>query len=165
MRYSQYLVKALDICQLIPYCFHMETSSEPGAIAALRLFRAGARLEEKFASVLGAVHGLSLKDALLLMHVAEAEGGRLSRIELAKLLSVSPSTVTRTTAPLEKRGLLGRESHAHDARFAYVVLTKAGRRAVTDAAATFERLSAEIFRDRWKAAEIETLGTLLGRLT
>jgi DNA-binding MarR family transcriptional regulator len=142
----------------------MEISSESAAIASLRLFQASARLEEKFAATLGAVHGLSLKDALLLMHVADAEGGRLSRIELAKLLSVSPSTVTRTTAPLEKRGFLGRESHAHDARFAYVVLTKAGTRAVADAKATFERLAAEIFRDRWKGAEIETLASLLGRL-
>ena len=142
----------------------METLSDPAAVAALRLFRASARLEEKFNSALGAVHGQSLKDALLLMHVAQAEGGRLSRIELGKRLSVSPSTVTRTTTPLEKRGLLGRESHAHDARFAYVVLTKAGRRAVTDAEATFERLAAEIFRDRWKGAEIETLASLLGRL-
>src|SRR5882757_1171125 len=146
----------------------METSSAPATTpsftAALRLFQAHARLEERFASGLGAVHGLSLKDTLLLMYVAHAEGGRLSRIELAKLLSVSPSTVTRTTTPLEKRGLLGRESHAHDARFAYVVLTKAGRRAVADAEATFERLAADIFRDRWKAAEIETLASLLGRL-
>lgn len=142
----------------------METSSEFAAIATLRLFQAGARLEEKFAAGLGAVHGLSLKDALLLMHVADAEGGRLSRIELAKLLAVSPSTVTRTTAPLEKRGFLGRESHAHDARFAYVVLTKAGQRAVADAEATFTRLAADVFQDRWKSDEIETLGVLLGRL-
>ena len=142
----------------------METSSDTAAVAALRLFQAGARFEEKFNSALGAIHGLSLKDALLIRHVAEAPGGRLSRIELAKLLSVSPSTVTRTTQPLEKRGFLGRESHAHDARFAYVVLTKAGRRAVADAQATFERLAADIFRDRWKAAEIETLAALLGRL-
>jgi DNA-binding MarR family transcriptional regulator len=142
----------------------METSSEAAAIAALRLFQAGARLEEKFAAGLGAVHGLSLKDALLLMHVADAEGGRLSRIELAKLLAVSPSTVTRTTAPLEKRGFLGRESHAHDARFAYVVLTKAGQRAVAETEATFTRLAADVFHDRWTPAEIETLGSLLGRL-
>ena len=143
----------------------MELLTKTAAGAALRLFQASARFEEKFNSALGSIHGLSLKDALLLRYVAEAEGGRLSRIELAKRLSVSPSTVTRTTAPLEKRGLLGRESHPHDARFAYVVLTKAGKRAVADAEATFARLAAEIFRDRWTAAEIETLASLLGRLS
>ncbi len=143
----------------------MEISSENAAIAVLRLFQASARLEERFAASLGSVHGLSLKDALLLMHVGDAEGGRLSRIELAKRLSVSPSTVTRTTAPLEKLGLLGRESHERDARFAYVVLTKAGQRAVADAEATFTRLSEEALATGWKAADVSTLGALLGRLT
>jgi len=143
----------------------MELSTPPNATpsltAALRLFQAHARLEERFAGALGAVHGLSLKDTLLLMYVAHAEGGRLSRIELAKRLSVSPSTVTRTTAPLEKRGLLGREANARDARYAYVVLTKAGRRAVADAEATMGRLADDAFRDRWSAAEIKSLSSLL----
>jgi len=136
----------------------------PSFTAALRLFQAHARLEERFASGLGAVHGLSLKDTLLLMYVAHAEGGRLSRIELAKRLSVSPSTVTRTTAPLEKRGLLGREANQRDARYAYVVLTKAGRRAVADAEATMARLADDAFRDRWSAAEIKSLSSLLSWL-
>ena len=131
----------------------------------MRLFRAHARLEERFSAGLGSIHGLSLKDTLLLMHVAHAEGGRLSRIELAKRLSVSPSTVTRTTQPLEKLGFLGRESNQRDARYAYVVLTKAGRRAVGEAEATLARLSANVFRDRWSAAEIKSLAALLGWLT
>jgi len=136
-------------------------SATPAFTAVMNLFQAHARLEERFAAGLGAVHGLSLKDTLLLMYVAHAEGGRLSRIELAKRLSVSPSTVTRTTTPLEKRGFLGRESHEHDARFAYVVLTKAGRRAVADAEATLARLADEVFRDRWSAAEVKSLSSLL----
>ena len=143
----------------------METLTRSGATpaltAALRLFQAHARLEERFAGALGSIHGLSLKDMLMLMYVAHAEGGRLSRIELAKRLSVSPSTVTRTAAPLEKRDLLGRESNEHDARYAYVVLTKAGRRAVTDAEATMERLADNVFRDRWSASEIKSLSSLL----
>jgi len=143
----------------------METLSENTAVAIQHLFRAGARLEERFGASLGAVHGLSLKDALLLMHVAHAEGGRLSRIELAKRLSVSPSTVTRTTLPLEKLGFLGREANARDARFAYVVLTRAGRRAVAEAGATFERLSAEVFGAAWKRTDVDALAALLGRLT
>jgi DNA-binding MarR family transcriptional regulator len=140
-------------------------ASEPSFAAALRLFQAHAQLEERFANALGAIHGLSLKDTLLLMHVARAEGGRLSRIDLAKRLSVSPSTVTRIAAPLEKLGFLGRESHERDARYAYVVLTKAGRRAVGEAQATFERVSAAVFADRWTRQEIVSLAGLLGRFT
>src|SRR5260370_15144867 len=143
----------------------MELSSPPNATpsltAALRLFQANARLEERFAGALGDVHGLSLTDTLLLMYVAHAEGGRLSRIELAKRLAVSPSTVTRTTAPLEKRGLLGREANERDARYAYVVLTKAGRRAVAEAEATMARSADAAFRNRWSPAEVKSLSSLL----
>ncbi len=139
----------------------ISSDATPSLTATLRLFEAHARLQERFDGALGAVHGLSLKDTLLLMYVAHAEGGRLSRIELAKRLAVSPSTVTRTTAPLEKRGLLGREANERDARYAYVVLTKAGRRAVSDAEATMERLADGAFRDRWSASEIKSLSSLL----
>lgn len=142
----------------------METLTASYWAAAQQLFDAQARLEERFANALGSIHGLSLKDTLLLLHVAHAEGGRLSRIELARRLSISPSTVTRTTAPLEKRGLLGRESSVRDARYAYVVLTDAGRQAVVDASATLERLSAGVFAQGWTADEVVTLTALLGRL-
>jgi DNA-binding MarR family transcriptional regulator len=139
--------------------------NDPKFAAMMLLFQANAHLEDRFGAGLGSVHGLSLKDTLLLMHVARAEGGRLSRIELAKRLSVSPSTVTRTTAPLEKRGFLGRESNQHDARYAYVVLTRAGRRAVTETQATLERMADGVFRDRWTKPEVSALVELLGRLT
>ena len=123
----------------------MEVNTPNYWAAIQQLFDAQARLEERFANALGSIH-------------------RLSRIELAKRLSISPSTVTRTTAPLEKRGMLGRESSARDARYAYVVLTDAGRRAVTDASATLERLSAGAFTQDWTADEVGTLTSLLGRL-
>lgn len=142
----------------------MEVYSKYCWAAVQQLFDAQARLEERFSNGLGSIHGLSLKDTLLLLHVAQAEGGRLSRIDLAKRLSISPSTVTRTTAPLEKRGLLGRESSERDARYAYVVLTDAGRRAVTDASASLERLAAGAFGQDWSAGDVATLASLLGRM-
>jgi len=139
--------------------------SNPSVSAVMRLLRAHARLEERFAGELGSVHGLALKEALLLMHLERATLGRLSRIDLAKRLSISPSTVTRMTAPLEKRGLVGREPDSRDARLAYVVLTGAGEEAVANTRATLERLAGEAFRDRWTEKEIGVLAELLGRLT
>ena len=99
------------------------------------------------------------------MHLARVERVRLPRVDLAKRLSVSPSTVTRMAAPLEKLGLIGREPDARDARLAYVTLTDAGKALVEHATATLERLSGEMFSDRWSAPEIERLAALLGRLT
>ena len=139
--------------------------TNPTLAAVLHLLRAHARIEETFSAKLGAVHGLSLKETLLLMHLARAERERLPRVDLAKRLSVSPSTVTRMAAPLEKLGLIGREPDARDARLAYVTLTPAGQTLVENATATLERLSGDTFSDRWSAAEIERLASLLGRLT
>ena len=137
----------------------------PSLATVLHLLRAHARIEESFSGKLGAVHGLSLKETLLLMHLARAERERLARVDLARRLSVSPSTVTRMAAPLEKLGLIGREPDARDARLAYVTLTPAGKTLVENATVTLERLSGEAFSDRWSAQEVERLGSLLGRLT
>ena len=133
--------------------------------ALVRLLDAHALLEQRFTGELGAVHGLSLNEALLMMNLERATLSRLSRVDLAKRLCVSPSTVTRMTLPLEKLGLVGREADARDARLAYVTLTDSGREVVMAARATLERKATEVFRDRWTPEDIETLSDLLGRLT
>jgi hypothetical protein len=43
------------------------TSSLPAVVA---LLRAHARIEEQFGNALGSIHGLALKELLLLMHLA-----------------------------------------------------------------------------------------------
>ncbi len=143
----------------------MDDMSAPALTSVLALLRAHARIEEQFGNALGSIHGLALKELLLLMHLAAAPKQRLSRIDLAKRLHVSASTVTRMSAPLEKLGMVGRQADARDARLAYVVLTPAGQRLVKDARATLERSSEGLFRDRWAKQEIATLADLLGRLT
>jgi DNA-binding MarR family transcriptional regulator len=140
----------------------MSSSSLPAVIA---LLRAHARIEERFGNALGSIHGLSLKELLLLMHLAASPKSRLSRIELARRLHVSASTVTRMTAPLEKIRAVGRQADPRDARLAYVVLTPAGQRLANDARATLESLAEALFRDRWSKAEVATLADLAGRLT
>lgn len=133
--------------------------------AVTRMLRAAALVEERFSAGLSAVHGLSLKETLLLLHVQAAPGGRLSRVDLARRMHVSPSTATRMAKPLEKIGVVGRQPDPRDARLAYVVLTEAGETLLTDAKATLMRLSADLFRDRWEEDHIAALSALLGRLT
>ena len=139
--------------------------TNPSFSAVLRLLGATARFEERVAGELGSIHGLALKEVLLLMHLERAPRMRLSRIDLAKRLHVSPSTVTRMASPLEKLGRVGREADPRDARLAYVVLTESGRQLVANARATLERMAADTFRDRWTEQEIASLADLLGRLT
>jgi len=74
-------------------------------------------------------------------------------------------TITRQLAPLEKRGIVGRETDPRDARLSYVVLTAAGEGLVSDARTTLQQEAARIFQDRWNAREVATLSELLGRLT
>jgi DNA-binding MarR family transcriptional regulator len=133
--------------------------------AIAHLLRAHTVVEERLSGELSAVHGLSLKELLLLMFLEKAPAGRLSRVELARCMHTSASTITRQAAPLEKRGLVGRDVDPRDARLSYVVLTPTGQQLVEDARATFERSSSTFFRDRWTEEEIASLSELLGRLT
>ena len=142
-----------------------ETKQNTSFTAVANLLRAQALIQERFSGELGSVHGLALTEALLLMHLEHAPLHRLTRVELAKRLHASPSTVTRMALPMEKTGLVARQSDPRDARLAYVVLTESGAAIAEEIRGTLGHRSTELFRDRWTEAEIETLGRLLGRLT
>ncbi|MFO1081949.1 MAG: MarR family transcriptional regulator [Reyranellaceae bacterium] len=133
--------------------------------AVLRLLRAQAFVEARLDPGLGAVHGLSLRELMFLLQLEHAPTQRLRRVDLAAGLSVSQSTVTRMALPLEKLGLVRRDSDPRDARVAYVVLTRTGRQRVGEARATLERMAAGLFADRWSDKDIATLAGLLGRFT
>ncbi len=139
--------------------------TSPSFSAVLRLLGTSARLEQRFTNGLGSLHGLALREVLLMMHLDRAPRRRLSRIDLARHLHVSPSTVTRMAAPLEKLGVVGREADPRDARLAYVVLTETGQELVANAQASLQTMAADVFRDRWTKADIAALAALLGRLT
>jgi DNA-binding MarR family transcriptional regulator len=130
----------------------------------MNLLRARDVIEERIAGELASVHGLMLKEAMLLMHLERAPLQRLTRVELAKRLHASASTVTRMATPMEKLGLVSRQSDDRDARLAFVVLTKAGQTKITEARATLARQAADLFQDRWQEDEIEALSGLLARL-
>ena len=68
-------------------------------------------------------------------------------------------------APMEKIGLVERADDPRDARVAYVVLARAGRRLARDGAATLADMASSLFADRWSDQELKMLGSLLGRLT
>jgi DNA-binding MarR family transcriptional regulator len=104
---------------------------------------------------LGAAHGIGLSDFAALHHLAEAPGGRLRRIDLARRLALTPSGVTRLLAPLERRGIVAREADGEDARATYAVLTRAGKTLAKDAAASMTAIAEAILGslgDRDRAA-------------
>jgi DNA-binding MarR family transcriptional regulator len=132
---------------------------------ALRLLQAADEFQARLSGEFAAVHGLSVNEFLLLMHLGRATKQRLSRVDLARRMHVSASTVTRMVAPMEKTGLVTREADSRDARFAFVVLTEAGKIKLDETSATFAKQAGYLFQDRWNEAELETLSELLHRLT
>jgi DNA-binding MarR family transcriptional regulator len=138
---------------------------QPATQTVLSLIRAQSHLQSRFAAELGGIHGLSVNELMLLMHLDQATGGRLRRVDLAERLELSQSSVTRMVAPMEKLGWVARAEDPRDARVGYVVLTSAGRRLAHEGARTLSQLSVSLFGDHWSAKELETLSRLLGRLT
>jgi DNA-binding MarR family transcriptional regulator len=128
----------------------------------LGIRRAVALWESRADTELGAVHGLGLSDFAALHHLAEAPGGRLRRVDLARRLALSPSGVTRLLGPLERRGIVDREESGHDARATYAVLTRSGKALMKDATATVTAIAESVLgslpeRDRAAFAKLAAL--------
>jgi DNA-binding MarR family transcriptional regulator len=128
----------------------------------LGIRRTVALWESRVDSELGAVHGLGLSDFAALHHLAEAPGGRLRRVDLARRLALTPSAVTRLLDPLERRGIVTREAQEGDARATYAVLTRSGKALTKDAASTVEGIAEAILgslgdRDRAAFAKLAAL--------
>lgn len=134
------------------------------AINALRLLQSADEIKARLSAEFAAVHGLSVNEFFLLMHLDQAVLNRLPRVELARRMHVSASTVTRMVAPMEKLGMLTRQVDTRDARLAFVVLTDAGRTKLSEARITFAKQAGYAFGDRWDKTELESLSELLYRL-
>ena len=127
----------------------------------LSLARTRSQVVRELDHDLGAFHGLSLSDLALLLELRAAPEQRLRRVDLANQLGITPSGVARQLAPLERIGVVGRESNARDARLALVVLTDAGRRLTDDALPSAEEIAERVLGARWSASERNRLGQLL----
>jgi len=110
---------------------------------------------------LGHHHGISLSDLALLLELRSAPDGKLRRVELANRLGVTPSGIARQVSPLERIGLVGRESNPRDARIALVTLTDAGRRVADEAQRTAQEAADAALRGIWGQDERAQLAELL----
>ena len=131
----------------------------------LRLTRAYAVLTRRLDNKLSSVHGLSFSDFMVLHNLARADGGRLRRIDLAERMGLTASGVTRTLLPLEKIGLVGRESDPRDARVGYATLTPTGQELHGYALASAEAICQEATQavpEDALAATVDLLGQLAG---
>ena len=104
----------------------------------------------------GGLDGLGFSEFTIAFHLIQADGEKMRRVDLAEKMGLTASGVTRLLAPMEKIGLIKRESSEQDARVSYVTLTTAGKRNFADALVKAELFVQGIF----SPARIKKLGAL-----
>ena len=104
----------------------------------IRLTRTYTETLRRIDARLSNIHGLSFGDFAILYHLKHAHESRLRRTDLAELLGLTISAVTRSLLPLEKIGLVDRQSNPNDARVGYARLTQAGDQLFSNASETAE---------------------------
>ena len=130
----------------------------------IRLIRGYASVTRAMSAELVAEHGLTINDYEALLHLSRAEEGRMRRVDLAGLLLLTASGVTRLLDGLEAAGLVERASCAADRRVTYAVLTEAGRKRLHEASVSHVAGVRAFFEARYNGEELEQLAGLLGRL-
>jgi DNA-binding MarR family transcriptional regulator len=128
------------------------------------MLRTHAVLTKALDAELDAAHGLPLSSYEVLMHLNDAEDQRMRMSDLADLVILSRSGLTRLVDRLEREGLLERQSCASDARGSFASLTAAGRRKLAAARATHLAGVRAMFLDHFTPEEQELLGAAWERL-
>jgi DNA-binding MarR family transcriptional regulator len=129
----------------------------------LDLSRARTLVLREIDQPLGSHHGIGLNDLTVLLQLRDAPGQTLTRVELARRLAVTTSGIARQLGPLERIGLVARESHPTDARLALVVLTPRGAEVALEASATAEEAAEIAIARLWSADERRALAPLLAK--
>lgn len=135
----------------------------PTSEFCLRMGRAWATMSRRLDSALGGHHGISFADYQLLLALQRASGGRLRRVDLAEALGLTASGVTRSLLPLEKIGLVDRQSDPRDARVGYAIITAAGNELVTNAGVVVHNVSRTMLGAPSRA-QVEATSTLFAQL-
>ena len=125
--------------------------------------RAHSVLQRELAEVLRP-RGLTLNDFEALYHLSRAEENRLRRIDLAELLMLSPSGVTRLLDGLEAAGHIENVSCSDDARVTWAQLTEGGHETLQCVGVNHAESLRRLFRETLSDDEVEDLSALLGRI-
>lgn len=103
---------------------------------------------------------VTLAESLVLCQVAMAPGGRLRMVDIAGLLTIGKSAVTKTVDRLEQRGLLVRERDRADRRTVHATLTDEGARVFDVAQPAFVGAVIDHFASPLSESELHQLGTI-----
>jgi DNA-binding MarR family transcriptional regulator len=130
----------------------------------VRLVRGHAAVTRAMNAQLVSDHGLTINQYEALLHLAQAEGRRMRRVDLADRLVLTASGVTRMLDGLEQAGYVDRDACASDRRVSYAVLTEAGLEKLRTASKSHVEDIRTYFESRFSADELDQLVALLDRL-
>lgn len=130
------------------------TAEEAVLMATIRI---GRRMRQR-------LPGEELEFSLIALLKALAHRGALRLTDLAAVLDLDASTVSRHVRTLEERGLVARTTDPDDGRATRLALTDEGRERLEAGAARRRALVAELLED-WSPEDRETLRRLLTRLS
>jgi DNA-binding MarR family transcriptional regulator len=133
-------------------------------LAFARLMRAQTIMRRALENEVLTPRGLTFNDFEALLHLGRAADNRLRRIDLAELLLLSPSGVTRLLDGLVEAGLIENVSCADDARVTWAKLTDEGVGTLDCVGADHTRVMRSLFQGSLEEDDISQLSELLGRL-
>jgi len=111
----------------------------------------------------GGLDGLGFNEFVILLHINQSSNKKIRRIDLAEKMGLTASGVTRILAPMEKIGLIKKETAQRDARVSFVAITPAGQRNLTETLEKTQLFFEEIFPPE-KLKNIKDLSVLLIKL-
>ncbi|MCU1394567.1 MAG: MarR family transcriptional regulator [Ilumatobacteraceae bacterium] len=103
--------------------------------------------------------GLSEADYEVLVHLSEAEGGRLRAVELGAATQWEKSRLFHQLTRMEGRGLVSRET-CGNSRHAHVALTDKGRSVIEAAAPSHVEYVRQSFIEAMTPEQIDMLGDI-----
>ncbi|MER0482963.1 MarR family transcriptional regulator [Streptomyces sp. Edi2] len=96
------------------------------------------RVEQELAKALQQHHGIGLSEYRALARLVHADDGELRMQELADLIGLNQSSVSRLASRLESSGLTRRDLCPDDRRGVYSVITDQGREIHAQARPTYD---------------------------
>ncbi|MEQ9463567.1 MAG: MarR family transcriptional regulator [Haliea sp.] len=124
----------------------MESKSKYGAISK-SLWLNSAIISKHLDNSLGAIHGIGLTEYMVLLNLMKAPNHALRRIDIAEALARTASGITRMLMPMEKIGLVTKETNERDARVSLVKITAAGEELFRNASVTLDAKSESLLKN------------------
>ena len=132
--------------------------------AWLNVVQAHSVVSSRIEARLNAAVGLSLAEHELLIRLSQSADHQLRMYDLASLLLLSKSGITRVVDRLERRGLVARKMSDTDRRVVLACLTDEGRAILEEARPFIAGGVDEFFSSHLNAREIASLRSILRKV-